>query len=176
MLRVGKVGAVATLLALMFVSASVAAAATFGAGAQAKVPAPAVGAMRLEMLTITVKGKTATPKLKATNLAKLGKGFGGVALVSRTPNAKGAYQALVVMYMGNLSASPASTVNLQISTPAGETTTKTTDVTTSCSAWDTAAELNKAAWVVDVLFTGDSNWIDWVKGLVQAGKGKYHCK
>ena len=108
-----------------------------------KVPAPAIGKALVESLTVTVtapKGGTAAPpRIRATNLPELGRGFGGVAVIRgpSKPGARAKYTIYFVMYMGNLSTAPASTVEIRLSSRAGKrtneiATTKPADVSTAC--------------------------------------------
>jgi hypothetical protein len=112
--------AAAAIFALALLAAVTSVAAAGGGGAQAKIPTPAIGKASAQSVTITVTGsKAGAPTLKVTNLAALGKGFGGAVVVSKGP--RGTYQALFLLYMGNLSKKPAKTIDVQVTPPAGDT-------------------------------------------------------
>lgn len=125
---------------------ALAASVASGAGARGesaptvKVPAPAVGQSKLELFTIKVSGpKHGHPTVKLTNGAALGQGFGGVVVLGRLKKQTGhaiTWKAYVLMYMGNLSASPAGTANLQVTPPAGDTasTSSPEDESKDCKA------------------------------------------
>src|SRR5437764_9418062 len=120
--------AAALILAL---AASVASAAgAKGGNLQLKLPAPAIGQATVELVTFHLKaphGNVPKLKLKIGNLAALGKGFDAAAIVSgpKSPSSSMTLKVLIVMFMGNLSASPASTINLQTNAPGGTTKTST---------------------------------------------------
>ena len=106
------------------VAGIVATVALAKSSAQVKVPAPAIGKSSAYLVTVKVTGaKPGRPSLQVTNLAALGKGFGAVAATEgpKKPGRSATYKVYVLMFMGNLSTSPAGTVNLQVTPPAGDT-------------------------------------------------------
>lgn len=118
------------------VAGIVATVALAKSGAQVKVPAPAIGKTTVETFTIKISGpKPGHPTLKVANAAALGKGFGGAAVIGQRKGKQGAFTAILVMFMGNLSSSPASTVSLQVTPPAGDTASASdvTNATKNCT-------------------------------------------
>ena len=99
----------------------------FAGGVKLSVPAPKVGEVKIEKITIKASTR---PAIAATNLPALGHGFGGAVALGKSTKLPGTYVAYLVMFMGNMSTSPASTVNLQITggTPSG----KPTDESKNC--------------------------------------------
>ena len=93
------------------------------------VPTPAIG--KGSVVAFTATGPRSSPPLlvKVTNLGLLGQGFGGVAIVQKI---RGGSEVFLVMFMGNLSKKPASTVKLEISTPS---TIKSAPVGNACKAY-----------------------------------------
>jgi hypothetical protein len=127
--------AAAATIVLALAATVVSAAVAGGGSAQVKLPTPALGKGSAESVTIKVSGpKSGAPKVQVTNLAALGKGFGGAVVVS--PAGKGSYQAFFVLFMGNLSSSPASTISVQVTPPAGDkaSVSKPKNESHNCSA------------------------------------------
>jgi hypothetical protein len=127
--------AAAAILALALLAVTTSVAAAGGGGVTVKIPTPAIGKGSAESVKIHVSGpKAGAPTLAVSNLAALGKGFGGAVVVTHVGG--GSYVAFMVLFMGNLSKSPASTINLQVTPPAGDTASvsKPTNQTQNCSA------------------------------------------
>ena len=148
--------------AALFLALAAPAASTAGArggNLQLKVPAPALGKATVQVLTLHVKapGKVPKLKLKITNLAALGKGFDAVATVSG-PKSQGSnvtLKVVIVMFMGNLSSSPASTINLQTNLPAGEVKSSEKNATKDCATINSVYELDKAGFYFLVAHIGE---------------------
>ena len=105
-------------------AALVLAPSALAGGAKLTIPAPKVGEVKIEKISIKAASR---PTIVATNLPALGHGFGAGVALGKSTTSPGTYVAYVVMFMGNLSTSPASTVNLQITggTPTGAPTDET---------------------------------------------------
>jgi hypothetical protein len=166
--------AAATTIALAGIIASVALAK---GGVQVKVPAPAVGKASLQLVTIKVKGhNSGRPTLKLTNAAALGQGFGGVvALGGKKPSGgTTVWDAYILMYMGNLSTSPASTANIQVTAPAGdvETVSKPKDESTNCAVATKLGvgkhEMAYAHWFLERLGEAGSSFTKFIENVVPA--------
>jgi hypothetical protein len=84
-----------------------------GGSVRYSVAAPAIGQGSVKAFTVI--GPRASPPLlvKVTNLVQLEQGFGGVAVIEKI---RGGSEVFLVMFMGNLSKSPAHTVSLELST------------------------------------------------------------
>jgi hypothetical protein len=121
-------------------AALILAAPAAGGGSVAKIPTPAPGKVRVELLTIKA---TSTPKLTVTNLAALGSGFHGAAVVGTRKKTPGRYFAYLVMF--NSSTSTAGTMNLEVSN--GTPTGAPFDDSENCSAL-TAIEYGFPGWGV----------------------------
>ena len=112
-----RIAAIAILAAILVPAA---AAAGKGGSVTASVPAPKVGQYTVQEVDVSATGSATTLQVKVTNRKALQKGFGAIGIVVDPKTAGGeTFQVFLVMYMGNFSASPASTVQLQLTPPAG---------------------------------------------------------
>jgi hypothetical protein len=126
------------------VLAAPAGAAHTGASVQATVPAPAVGKGSLQSFAITATGSAKSVKVTVTNRRQLQKGFGAIAIVQDPKTATGeTFQISLLMYMGNFSTSPASTVHVEVTAPAGVKLGKPKKTSARCTqlaGWNTGFE------------------------------------
>jgi hypothetical protein len=108
-----RLAVVGALFAGLVASAATSAGARVTGGVSTSVPAPAVGQGAVQEVDGTFTGSSFS--VGVANLAQLGKGFGGVAIVHDPKVGAGhSFQIYLVMYMGNLSKSPATSVQLKL--------------------------------------------------------------
>lgn len=111
---------VLAVAALIFVPAAWA-----GGSVNASVPAPTVGKTTVQEVEVTATGSAKSLAVKVTNRKALQKGFGAIGIVVDPKTAAGeTFQIFLVMFMGNFSTSPATSVQFQITPPAGVTLSK----------------------------------------------------
>ena len=151
--------AAATALTLALMASVTSVAGAKGGNFQLKIPAPKVGQATVQLVTFHIKAHGKAPKLtlKITHLAALGKGFDAVAAIP-WPKAGGSnvtVKVMIVMFMGNLSTAPASTINLQTNEPAGEVKASTKDVTKDCDVVGPVKELERAGVALALAHIGD---------------------